>query len=98
MSISPWRIERYTQPSMSSGRKSCISSELTSTTSPGVKRPLLQPQTVKIIAPGHHHIGDQRLADVEPGERHFVADRGAREGADRLVVALAPRAPRRRNI
>jgi hypothetical protein len=24
---------------------------LTSTTSPGVKRPLLQPQTVKIIAP-----------------------------------------------
>ena len=36
---------------MSSGRNSCISSELTSTTSPGVKRPWVQPQTVKIIAP-----------------------------------------------
>jgi hypothetical protein len=36
---------------MSNGLNSCISSELTSTTSPGVKRPRLQPHTVKIIAP-----------------------------------------------
>ncbi len=38
-------------PSMSSGRKSWASSVLTSTTSPVVNCPLLQPQTVKPIAP-----------------------------------------------
>ena len=26
----------------------------------------------------HHHVGDQRLADVEPGERGLVLHRGAR--------------------
>ena len=38
--------------------------------------------------PGHHRVGDQRLADVEPGERHFVADGGAGIGADGFIVAL----------
>ena len=36
---------------MSSGLKSCISNPLIHTTSPALKRPWLQPHTVKIIAP-----------------------------------------------
>ena len=38
--------------------------------------------------PGHHQIGDQRLADIEPGERHLILDRRLGKRADRLVVAL----------
>ena len=36
---------------------------------------------------GHHQVGDQRLADVEPCERDFVADGGSRESGDRFIVA-----------
>ena len=38
-------------PSRSSGRKSCASNVLTTTTSPGVNRPCAQPQIEKPIAP-----------------------------------------------
>ena len=38
--------------------------------------------------PGHHRVGDQALADIEPGERDFVTDRGAGVGSDRRIIAF----------
>ena len=73
---------------MSSGRKSCISSALTSTTSPGVKRPFDQPQTVNAIAPAIIALVISDWPMLSQASEVSLRHRGAGEGMDRLVVAL----------
>ena len=72
---------------MSSGLNSCISRRIDQHHVARREAALGPAPDREDHRPGHHRVGDQRLADVEPGERDFVAHRCPGEGADRLVVA-----------
>ena len=83
---------------MSSGRKSCINRPLIHTTSPGVKRPLLQPQTVKTIAPAIIKLVMSDWPILSQARLTSLRTAARAKAPTASLIAARLRGPRRRNI